>query len=196
MHNPFKYLAGYENTVSPGNASYTVFSDSTAALSRAQTDRTGPGRAFTRAIIEISERLGARRCLVKLRWTLAHKGVGDNEVAGEYAKAAAECAGDATDLRGTSLAHLAREATEAKTQSTTTGPRTTSRAAGATGLRGAAASVLTSGRSERRYERYCQLLSGHAATGAYLADKIEKIPSSVCPITEKTRNIRINAKIP
>ena len=44
------------------SASYTAFSDSVAALSRALTDRTGPGQAFARATIEISERLGARGC--------------------------------------------------------------------------------------------------------------------------------------
>lgn len=40
---------------------YTIFSDSAAAISRTQTDRTGPGQAFARAMIEASERLRTRR---------------------------------------------------------------------------------------------------------------------------------------
>ena len=55
----------------------------TAALSRAQTDRADPGQAFTRAMIEVSERLTNCGCAVTL-WTTVHRGSEGNEVAGEY----------------------------------------------------------------------------------------------------------------
>ena len=57
------------------NASYTAFSDSTAAISRAQTDRAGLGQAFARAIIEADERLKACECSVALLWT--HRPTGE-----------------------------------------------------------------------------------------------------------------------
>ena len=80
-----------------GNVSYTVFSDSIAAISKAQTDRASPRQAFARATIEVGERLTARRCSVILRWTPPHRGVEGNEVVNDCAKVAAECAWDAVD---------------------------------------------------------------------------------------------------
>lgn len=81
-------------TRSEDNTAHTVFLDSTAALSRAQTDRTGPGQALPRATIETRDsRLEARGCSIALRWSPAHRGVEGNEVADEYAKVAAECMG-------------------------------------------------------------------------------------------------------
>lgn len=50
-----------------------------------------------RATNEVAERLEASGCSITLRWAPAHKGAEDNEVAGEYAKEVAECAGDVTD---------------------------------------------------------------------------------------------------
>ena len=107
-------LSGARNGSS---TAYTVFSDSTAAISGAQTDRAGPGQAFARSIIEIGERLAAHGCSVTLRWTPAHRGVEGSEVADGYAKVAAENTGDATDRR-CQLAHLTRRTTETRTQAT------------------------------------------------------------------------------
>lgn len=45
-------------TRSKSDASYTVSSDSAAAIRRAQADRVGPGQAFARSTIGITERLG------------------------------------------------------------------------------------------------------------------------------------------
>ena len=64
---------------------YTVFTDSTAAIDRAATDRCGPEQAFARGIAELAE-----DCSTTLQWTLAHKGIGGNEVAEDHAKWAAE----------------------------------------------------------------------------------------------------------
>lgn len=82
---------------SDSGVGYTVFSDSTAAISRAQTGGIGPGQAFSRAIIEASERLKNRGCSVTLRWKPSHKGVEGNEVADGCAKQAAESARDPVD---------------------------------------------------------------------------------------------------
>lgn len=58
--------SAFSTPAARANTSYTVV-DSTAALRRAQTDRTGPGQAF--AASSKSPRLRARRCSVTLRWT-------------------------------------------------------------------------------------------------------------------------------
>ena len=99
----------------------TVYSDSAAAISRAQTDRAGPEQAFVRAIIEITEKLGACGGTFALRWTPAHKGVEGNEVADDFAKGSGGkhmgCGGLTVSAGGACLAHLARETAEVRTQS-------------------------------------------------------------------------------
>ena len=57
---------------------------------QAQMDRAGPGKTFARAIVEIAERLEARRCSVTLRWTPAHRGVEGNVVANDCARVASK----------------------------------------------------------------------------------------------------------
>ena len=100
---------------------YTVFSDSTAALCRAQTDRLGPGQAFARAI-EVAERPTSRtRMQITPRRTPAHREVEGNEVADDYAGEAAKSPRDAADRRylwEASLVHLTRKTAEAKSQTT------------------------------------------------------------------------------
>lgn len=59
-------------------ANYTAF-DSTAAFTRAMSDRIGPGQAFARAIIEVAERLQSRGCSITLRWVLAHGSRGQRD---------------------------------------------------------------------------------------------------------------------
>ena len=53
---------------------YTIFSDSTAAINRVMMDQRGPGQALARTV-ELGDLLGRRGCSVTLRWTPAHKGV-------------------------------------------------------------------------------------------------------------------------
>ena len=50
------------------------------------SDRTGPGQALARAVIELERLLILRGCTVAIRWTPAHKGVEGNELADSYAK--------------------------------------------------------------------------------------------------------------
>lgn len=62
-------------------------------------DRTGPGQAFARAIIEAAERLETRGCSITLRWAPAHRGAEGHEVVDEYAKVAVESVWDMIDRR-------------------------------------------------------------------------------------------------
>ena len=54
---------------------YAIFSDSTAAIERATTDRVGPDQALARAIIKLEELLIRRGCSVTIRWPSAHEGL-------------------------------------------------------------------------------------------------------------------------
>ena len=81
------------------NTAYTAFSDSPAALSSAQTDRAVLRQALSKAIIEVADSRGARGRPVTRRWTPAHGGVEDSEVADEYARVAAGGIWDAAGRR-------------------------------------------------------------------------------------------------
>ena len=97
--------------------SYTILSDSTAALERAASDRMGPGQHFAVAIMELQNRLASRGNSLTLRWVPGHLGVESNETADEWANEAAESTGDSVPrayLHEMSFAHMARVAIEAK----------------------------------------------------------------------------------
>ena len=164
-------------------ASYTVFSDSTAAFTRAMSDRIGPGQTFANAFVEVAERLVTRGRSTSLRWARAHKVAEGNEMADAFAKAAAVDASGSVEqqlLRQASPPHLTRATTEARAQGTRDW-------------------VSSHVRSSRRYRpprgrgvrpdlrekkgggcRFFQLLSGHAPIGSYLAERTHTISSSTC----------------
>ena len=100
---------------------YTVFVDSTAAIDRVRSDSIGPGQGFAIAAIEAYTRIISRSNEVAIRWVPAHQGVPGNEVADEYAKAAAEGGQPDSDVPDehrweTSLSHMTRVATEARSR--------------------------------------------------------------------------------
>ena len=159
-----------------------MFVDSTSAISRVGDDTLGPGQHFAVAATEVCSRILARDNDVTIRWAPAYSGATANEVTDRYAKSAAT--GDApveeipegyaeeiperyTDE--TSLSHMTRVVTQVRSHE-------------------AAEWISRHVRPERRYRppsgrglrrpqprqvrktlagRYCQLLSGHAATGAH-----------------------------
>ena len=60
---------------------YTVFTDSQAAMVRAQNDRPGPGQQRAIEIVEAADTLVTRRDSISTSWVPGHRGVSDNEAA-------------------------------------------------------------------------------------------------------------------
>ena len=152
-----------------------------------RTDALGPGQRFAIAAGEVCSLVLARDNEVTIRWVPAHSGAPGNEKADESAKAAASqtapCSNSVSDeLRWeASLSHMTRSATEARSRAFA--ERITSHV-GARRYRpppgrGLRRQHLRSTRKELA-GRYCQFLSGHAAIGSYLLDKIHMIDSDRC----------------
>ena len=68
------------------NRRYTIFVDSTSAITRVRDDSLGPGQRLAVAAIEACSRVLARNNDVAIRWVPAHSGAVGNEVADRYAK--------------------------------------------------------------------------------------------------------------
>ena len=103
---------------------YTIFVDSTSASTRVRDDARGLGQRFGVAAIEVETRLAAAGNRVTICWVSAHAGAEGNEVADQYARdAATGRAPNERLLEGyteeTSLAHMTRVATEARSKATT-----------------------------------------------------------------------------
>ena len=103
--------------------SYTIFVDSASAIAKARDDTQGPGQRFGVAAIEVGSRLTAARNEVTIRWVPAHAEAKGNEVADQYAKDAATGRAPREELpegyaEETSLAHMTRVATEARSKET------------------------------------------------------------------------------
>ena len=100
---------------------YTLFVDSAAAFSRIRSDDIGPGQRFPVASVEVATRTRARDNGITVRLVPAHKEVPGNEKSDEFAKAVAEgsrpdCAVPDEYRWETSLSHMARVATEARSR--------------------------------------------------------------------------------
>ena len=177
---------------------YTIFTDSIAAMRRLGGDTPGPGQDMAIRAIEIAEHLAQRDNTVTIRWTPAHRGVEGNERADSAAKDAATL----PPLRGTrgrpSPAPLGRRTTERTTRQWT--PDTKERAGQGRGGRGA---FTVPGREarprirpllravgKRVASRYFQLLSGHAMIAPFLKDKWGWIDEDRCWWCERGRQSR------
>ena len=68
---------------------YTIFVDSTSAITRVWDDARGLGQRLGVAAMEVETRLAAAGNRVTIRWVPAHAGADGNEVADQYAKDAA-----------------------------------------------------------------------------------------------------------
>ena len=154
------------------NTEYTVFSDSQAAISRVQHDRTGRGQALAIATIRTARAITDRGNNITLRWTPSHAGVEGNERADDMAKRAADGREESAPpsyLGEASLSHLSRVVAEARSSATVAWirdhcgrnrrcrpPRT-----------GRMRKALNRVRKETA-SRFYQLLSGHAAVAEHL----------------------------
>ena len=84
---------------------YTIFVDSTSAITRVGDDSLGPRQRFAVAAIEVCSRIIANGNSV-IWWVPAHSGATGNEVADRYAKSAATGRGRWRPyLRDTPLRH-------------------------------------------------------------------------------------------
>ena len=153
-------------------ASYTVFSDSQAAIFRLLHEECGPAQALARAAIDASRELRSRGSDITIRWTPSHRGVAGNERADALARQAA--AGELTQadpayLREASLAHLTRKTTEARSLETSNWIRThVKRKHRYRPPPGGKMRQEIRGVRKELASRYYQLLSGHAATATHL----------------------------
>ena len=162
---------------------YMVFSDSQAAIARAQHDRTGPGQALAKAVIAIVGNLADQNNTLTIRWTPVHRGVEGNEQAGAAAKAAAEGEGERAEpayLREASLSHPTRKATEARSEATT--ERIRSHVRRGRRYRPPRGGKLRKALARTRKElagRFYQLLSGHAVVTEHLV-RVGQTQSDSC----------------
>ena len=89
IHAVYQAMRTLDNRDESGQR-YTIFSDSQAAISRIQHDRTGPGQAQALLIIEVASTIADRDNHITIRWTPSHAGVEGNERADRRARGAAE----------------------------------------------------------------------------------------------------------
>lgn len=159
--------------------------DSVSAIDRARSEDVGPGQRFAAAAIEVCTRVLARANEVAVRWVPAHQGIPGNERADEHARAAAE-GGEPREVPdeyrwGAGLSHMTRVATEARFRPAAqwfedhAGPRRKYNPSKGKGLR---RKLLRAPKPVA--SRYYQPLSGHAAIGPYLRDKIHKAVDDEC----------------
>ena len=167
---------------------YTIFSDCQPAIQRARSDQLGPGQCWARAIIEVASGLVARGNSIDIRWTPAHRGVRGNEVADSMAKEAA--GGQTRDVPDqirwqASLPHLSRRATERRSETTAqwirdhVRPESRYVSLGGLGFRKRAIRMV----QKSTAQRYYQLMSGHAAIGSFLHDRMtgpQRLESDGC----------------
>lgn len=148
---------------------YTVFADSSAAIDRIRKETIGPGQRLAVATLGVCARILGGESEVTARWIPAHHGVTGNGRADEYAKAAAEGKAPRSEVPdeyrwGTGLSNMSRGA------ATGAGSRATaqwisSHVGPKRGYRPAPRRNSVAG-------RYHQPLSGHAAIGPCLHNKI------------------------
>ena len=162
---------------------YTIFSDSQAALSRVQHDRTGPGQTLAVKAIATAEAISQRGNVITLRWTPSHKGITGNERADRTAKNAAEGKeGEANQeyLREASLSHLTRITTETRANATAEWIRThCGRRRRYRPPKGGKMRKELGKAPKELAGRFYQLMSRHAATAEHLV-RVGQADSETC----------------
>ena len=167
---------------------YTIFSDCQPAIRRALSDALGPGQQWARAIAEVASRLIESGNEVLILWVPAHAGIQGSEVADGMAKEAAvgQIHGVPDQIRWqASLPHLARRATERRSGATAQWIRDHVRPERRYVPPGGPGSRKRAMRRIRKSttQRYYQLISGHAAIGSFLHDRMsgpQRLSSDEC----------------
>ena len=153
---------------------HTLFVDSTSAIFKVRDDDLGPGQRFAVATIEVCSRVIGNDNSATIRWVPTHSGASGNEVADRYVKNAASGEEPVEAIpegyaAQTSLPHMTRVPTEARSRETAEWIRAhvrPERRYRPTPGRGLRRPPLR--RAKKNLAGCCyQLLSGHAATGAY-----------------------------
>ena len=167
---------------------YTVFSDCQPAIRRALSGALGPSQQWARAIIEGATRLISCNNEVLILWVPALAGVRSNEVADGVAKEAAmgQTYWVPDQVRWQAgLLHLSRRATERRSEDTSRWTKDHVRPErryvppGGPGFRKRAMRRVRKSVAQRYY----QVLSGHAATGSFLHDRMlgpQRLESDEC----------------
>ena len=103
------------------NRRYTIFDDSTSAITQAGDNALGTGQCFAVAAIDVCSRILARENNVTIGWVSAHCGAEGNEVAGRCTNSAATGEDPVEDIperyaAEISLSHMTSVATEARSR--------------------------------------------------------------------------------
>lgn len=153
---------------------YTIFTDSTAAMRRAANDAPGLGQELAIRIIELAGRMVEQGNSIAIGWTPAHRGVEGNERADQSAKEMVALPPLRAMTRRYSITFLRRRATERATQ--TWRADIERRNAGRRTFRLPTAASRPSIRPQLRRvgkrvaARFFQLLSSHAMTAPFLGE--------------------------
>ena len=162
---------------------YTIFSDSQAAISRAQHDRVGAGQTLAINAINTAGAIADRGNILTFRWTPSHSGIVGNERADKAAKRAAEGKeGRASSgyLLEASLSHLTRVTTETRANATAEWIRThCGRRRRYNPPKGGKMRKDLAKAPKELAGRFYQMLSGHAATAEHLK-RVGQTDSDTC----------------
>ena len=178
---------------------YTIFTDSVAAMRRVIDDAPRPGQHMAVRAIDFAERIVQRGGSVTIRWIPAHRGVEGNERADQAAKEAAVLPPPRATRGIFNLAFLNRGVSErmvrcwvSDTRARAGVGRDPDRGAYALPSRGARPGIRPALRRAKKSvaARFFQLLSGHAMIAPFLRDRWGWTDTDRCWWCEKGRQSR------
>lgn len=172
--------------------SYTIFTDSTAAMTRAASDASGPSQELAIRIIGFARQIVDQGNTITIRWTPAHVEAEGNERADREARGAASLLPLRATVRRHTLAFLRRRAAERSTRAWKEDIEVRNAGCRAFRLPTATPGIRPQLRRapKRVAARFFQLLSGHAIIAPFLKDRWGRTDSDRCRWCEKGRQSR------